>query len=127
MQGLFVPGVIVVIIAYIGEEFAGGNIGLEDVVNAPPDGYTLLFATSANALAASFYANANVDFARDIAPVTSLVRGPLIMEVNPSFPAKTISEFIAYAKANPGKVAFASFGARTVSHRDGGAWRATAR
>jgi len=67
---------------------AGGNIGLEAVVNAPPDGYTLLFATSANALAASFYDNANADFARDIAPVTSLVRGPLVMEVNPSFPAK---------------------------------------
>src|SRR5579862_9073788 len=57
---------------------AGGNIGLEAVANAPPDGYTLLFATSANALAASFYGTANVDFARDIAPVTSLVRGPLV-------------------------------------------------
>ena len=95
---------------------AGGNIGLEDVVNAPPDGYTLLFATSANALAASFYANANVDFARDIAPVTSLVRGPLIMEVNPSFPAKTIPEFIAYAKANPGKIDMASAGIGNTTH-----------
>jgi len=97
---------------------AGGNIGLEAVANAAPDGYTLLFATSANALAASFYANANVDFARDIAPVTSLVRGPLVMEVNPSFPAKTIPEFIAYAKANPGKVRYASVGIGSNNHYD---------
>jgi tripartite-type tricarboxylate transporter receptor subunit TctC len=95
---------------------AGGNIGLEAVANAPPDGYTLLFATSANALAASFYDNANVDFARDIAPVTSLVRGPLVMEVNPSFPAKTIAEFIAYAKANPGKINMASAGIGNTTH-----------
>ena len=95
---------------------AGGNIGLEAVVNAPPDGYTLLFATSANALAASFYDNANVNFARDIAPVTSLVRGPLVMEVNPSFPAKTIPEFITYAKANPGKINMASAGIGNTTH-----------
>jgi tripartite-type tricarboxylate transporter receptor subunit TctC len=95
---------------------AGGNIGLEAVINAPPDGYTLLFATSANALAASFYDNANVNFARDIAPVTSLVRGPLVMEVNPSFPAKTIPEFIAYAKANPGKINMASAGIGNTTH-----------
>ena len=87
---------------------AGGNIGLEAVVNAPPDGHTILFATSANVLAAAFYDKANVNFVRDIAPVTSLVRGPLIMEVNPSVPAKTIPEFIAYAKANPGKINMAS-------------------
>lgn len=95
---------------------AGGNIGLEAVINAPPDGYTLLFATSANALAASFYDNPNVNFARDIAPVTSLVRGPLVMEVNPSFPAKTIPEFIAYAKANPGKINMASAGIGNTTH-----------
>src|SRR5690348_13128114 len=95
---------------------AGGNIGLEAVVNAAPDGYTLLFATSANALAASFYDNANVNFARDIAPVTSLVRGPLVMEVNPSFPARTIPEFIAYAKANPGKINMASAGIGNTTH-----------
>src|ERR1700733_9580268 len=98
---------------------AGGNIGLEDVVNAPPDGYTLLFATSANALGASFYGDANVDFARDITPVTSLVRGPLVMEVNPSFPAKTIPEFIAYAKANPGKINMASAGIGNTTHLAG--------
>ena len=95
---------------------AGGNIGLEAVVNAPPDGHTILFATSANVLAAAFYDKASVDFARDIAPVTSLVRGPLIMEVNPSVPAKTIPEFIAYAKANPGKINMASAGIGNTTH-----------
>jgi tripartite-type tricarboxylate transporter receptor subunit TctC len=98
---------------------AGGNVGLEAVVNAPADGSTLLFATSANALGASFYDNANVNFARDIAPVASLVRGPLIMEVNPSFPAKTIPEFIAYAKANPGKINMASAGIGNTTHLAG--------
>lgn len=95
---------------------AGGNLGLEAVVNAPPDGHTLLFASSANALSASFYDKSSFSFARDIAPVTSLVRGPLIMEVNPSFPAKTIPEFIAYAKANPGKVNMASAGIGNTTH-----------
>src|SRR5580658_2143171 len=98
---------------------AGGNIGLEAAANAPPDGYTLLFATSANALSASFYDKANVNFARDITPVTTLVRGPLIMEVNPSFPAKTIPEFIAYAKANPGKINMASAGIGNTTHLAG--------
>jgi tripartite-type tricarboxylate transporter receptor subunit TctC len=95
---------------------AGGNIGLEAVVNAPPDGYTVLFATSANALSVAFYDKASVNFARDITPVTSLVRGPLIMEVNPSFPARTIPEFIAYAKANPGKINMASAGIGNTTH-----------
>src|SRR5262249_23455170 len=95
---------------------AGGNIGLEAVVNAPPDGHTLLFATSANALSVSFYDKSSVSFARDITPVASLVRGPLIMEVNPSFPAKTIPEFIAYAKANPGKFNMASAGIGNTTH-----------
>src|SRR4029078_9954878 len=79
---------------------AGGNIGLEAAATAPPDGYTVLFATSANALSVAIYDKANVNCAGDIIRVSSLVRGPLIMEVNPSFPAKTIPEFIAYAKAN---------------------------
>ena len=95
---------------------AGGDIGLEAVINAPPDGHTLLFATSANALSASFYDKADVNFARDIAPVASLVRGPLIMEVNPAFPAKTIPEFIAYAKANPGQINMASAGIGNTTH-----------
>lgn len=95
---------------------AGGNIGLEVAASAPPDGYTLLFATSANALSVAFYDKANVNFARDITPVTSLVSGPLIMEVNPSFPAKTIPEFITYAKANPGKINMASAGIGNTTH-----------
>ena len=95
---------------------AGGNIGLEAAANAPPDGYTLLFATSANALSVAFYDKANVNFARDITPVTSLVRGPLIMEVTPSLPAKTIPEFIAYAKANPGTINMASAGIGNTTH-----------
>jgi tripartite-type tricarboxylate transporter receptor subunit TctC len=95
---------------------AGGNIGLEAAANAQPDGHTLLFATSANALSVAFYDKANVNFARDITPVTSLVRGPLIMEVNPSFPARTIPEFIAYAKANPGKINMASAGIGNTTH-----------
>src|ERR1700733_9357911 len=98
---------------------AGGDIGLEAVINAPPDGDTLLFATWANALSASFYDKANVNFARDITPVTSLVRGPLIMEVNPSFPARTIPEFIAFAKANPGKINMASAGIGNTTHLAG--------
>jgi tripartite-type tricarboxylate transporter receptor subunit TctC len=95
---------------------AGGNIGLEAVVNAPPDGHTVLFATSANALSASFYDKANVNFARDIAPVASLVRGPLVMVVNPSFPAQTGPEFIAYAKTNSGKINMASAGIGNTTH-----------
>ncbi len=98
---------------------AGGNIGLEAAANAAPDGYTLLFATSANVLAASFYSTSSVSFARDIAPVTTLVRGPLIMEVNPSFPARTIPQFIAYAKANPGKINMASAGIGNTTHMAG--------
>lgn len=95
---------------------AGGNIGLEAAAKAPPDGYTVLFATSANALSVAFYEKASVNFARDITPVTSLVGGPLIMEVNPSVPAKTIPEFIAYAKANPGKINMASAGIGNTTH-----------
>jgi tripartite-type tricarboxylate transporter receptor subunit TctC len=95
---------------------AGGNIALEAAVNAPPDGHTLVFASLANVLSASFYDKAPVNFARDIAPVASLTRGPLIMEVNPSFPATTIPEFIAYAKANPGKINMASAGIGNTTH-----------
>jgi len=95
---------------------AGGNVGLEAAANAAPDGYTLFFATSANVLATWFYSGSSVNFVRDIAPVTTLVRGPLIMEVNPSFPAKTLPEFIAYAKANPGKINMASAGIGNTTH-----------
>ena len=95
---------------------AGGNVGTEAVANATPDGYTLLFVTSANAIGVSLNEKQSFNFARDIAPIASLVRGPLIMEVNPSFPAKTIPEFIAYAKANPGKINMASAGIGNTTH-----------
>ena len=94
----------------------GGNIGTQAVVNAPPDGYTLLFVTNANAINATLYDKLNFNFIRDIAPVAPIVRVPFVMLVNPSLPAKTVPEFIAYAKANPGKLTMASAGIGTVSH-----------
>src|SRR5580693_5808936 len=96
---------------------AGGTIGTEAVVKAAPDGYTLLMeVVTANAVNAMFYANLNYNFIRDIAPVASIVRGPFVMVINPSVPAKTLSEFIAYAKANPGKINMASAGNGTTTH-----------
>jgi tripartite-type tricarboxylate transporter receptor subunit TctC len=95
---------------------AGTNIAVQTVVNAPPDGYTLLFATSSNAINATSYESLPFNFLRDIAPVAALAELPFVMEINPSLPAKTTAEFIAYAKANPGKVNMASFGAGTISH-----------
>jgi tripartite-type tricarboxylate transporter receptor subunit TctC len=95
---------------------AGTNLAVQAVVNAPPDGYTLLFATSSNAINATSYESLPFNFLRDIAPVAALAELPFVMEVNPSLPAKTTAEFIAYAKANPGKVNMASFGAGTISH-----------
>ena len=83
---------------------------------APPDGYTLLLALSANAINASLYKNLHFNFIRDTAPVASIATIPLIMEVNPSVPAKTIPEFIAYAKANPGKINMASGGIGSPLH-----------
>ena len=95
---------------------AGSSLGTEVVVNAPSDGYTLLLVGSPNAVNATLYDKLNYNFIRDIVPVASVVRAPLIMEVNPSFPATTVPEFIAYAKANPGKINMASNGNGTPTH-----------
>jgi tripartite-type tricarboxylate transporter receptor subunit TctC len=95
---------------------AGGNTGTEAVVRAPADGYTLLLASSPDAINATLYDKLNFNFLRDIAPVAGLIRNRLVMEVNPSFAAKTVPEFITYAKTNPGKVNMASGGNGTPQH-----------
>ena len=98
---------------------AGGNIATEAVVRAPPDGYTLLAIGSNNLINATLYQKLNYNFIQDIAPVASIYRVPQVMEVNPSFPAKTVPEFIAYAKAHPGQISFASAGNGSVAHVTG--------
>jgi tripartite-type tricarboxylate transporter receptor subunit TctC len=95
---------------------AGTNLGTEMVVRSAPDGYTLLLITVANAINATLYDNMTFNFIHDIAPVAALVRTPLVMEVNPSLPVKTVPEFIAYAKANPGKINMATSGNGTPQH-----------
>jgi tripartite-type tricarboxylate transporter receptor subunit TctC len=95
---------------------AATNIATEAVVRAPADGYTLLFVTAANAINATLYDRLNFNLIRDIVPVAGLIRAPSVLEVNPSVPAKTVPEFIAYAKANPGKLTMASGGIGAPSH-----------
>src|ERR1700686_2158750 len=98
---------------------AGGTIGTEVVVNAPPDGYTLVLASPANAINATLYGNLSYNFIRGIAPVAGIALGPSVMEVHPSVPAKTVPEFIAYANANPGKINMASGGIGSSQHAIG--------
>ena len=95
------------------------NIATEAVVRAAPDGYTLLLVTSGNAVNASLYEKLSFNFIRDIAPVAAITRTPHVMEVHPSFPARTVPEFIAFAKANPGKVTLASAGNGSPGHLAG--------
>ena len=95
---------------------AGGNVGTEAVVRAPSDGYTLLYFTSSNSWDATLYDNLKFDPVRDIEPVASIVRGVGVLVVHPSFPAKTVPEFIAYAKSNPGKISMASGGVGSPQH-----------
>ena len=98
---------------------AATNIAAEAAINAPPDGYTIFLANVANAINAPFYTKLNFNFIRDTTPVASIMRMPNIMLVNPSLPAKTIPEFIAYAKANPGKINMASAGVGSGGHLAG--------
>jgi tripartite-type tricarboxylate transporter receptor subunit TctC len=98
---------------------ASSNLATQLVIDAPPDGHTLLLVSLANAVNASLYENLTFDFGRDIAPVAGISRDPNVVVVNPSFPAHTLPEFIAYAKANPGKINMASPGVGTSPHMAG--------
>jgi tripartite-type tricarboxylate transporter receptor subunit TctC len=98
---------------------AGSNLATELVVNAAPDGYTLLLVTQSNCINATLYNNMTFNFMRDIAPIAALMQAPSAMEVHPSFPAKTVPEFIAYAKANPGKINMGTAGIGSPPHMFG--------
>jgi tripartite-type tricarboxylate transporter receptor subunit TctC len=98
---------------------AGGNIGTEAVVRAPTDGYTLLLVSSSNAVNATLYNKLSYNFIRDIVPVAGILRVPNVMVVNPSVPARTVPEFIAFAKANPGKINMATSGNGSTTHVSG--------
>src|SRR5438270_5569474 len=106
---------------------AGGNIGTETVVNAAPDGYTLLLATVPNAVNASLYPKLNFNFIRDIAAIGGIIRVPMIIMVHPDVPYKTVPELIAYAKANPGKISMASAGNGSAPHMAGELFKMMAR
>ena len=95
---------------------ASSNISIQTVVNSPPDGYTLLFVPASAAVNMTLFDNLQFNLLRDIAPVSGLIDFPLVMVVNPSLPAKTVPDFIAYAKANPGKISVGSFGTGSTSH-----------
>src|SRR5262249_45004416 len=108
---------------HLGQQFiienragAGGNIATEAVVRAPPDGYTLLQIGAHNAWNVALYDNLSFNFIRDIAPVASIYRGPAVLVVHPSFPAKSVPELIAHAKSNPGKIIMASGGVGSAQH-----------
>jgi tripartite-type tricarboxylate transporter receptor subunit TctC len=111
---------------HLGQQFvienrpgAGGIVAAKAVANAPPDGYTLLILGAPQAISTSLYDNLNFNLVRDMSPVASIVRVPLVLEVNPAVPAKTVAELIAYAKANPGKLNLASGGNGTTDHVSG--------
>jgi tripartite-type tricarboxylate transporter receptor subunit TctC len=119
---------------HLGQQFivddrpgVGGNLGTEAVVRSAPDGYTLLLVNAQNAISPALYSNLNFDFIRDIAEVAQISFVPLVMEVNPSVPAATVPEFIAYAKANPGKINMASAGIGGPQHAAGELFKAMAR
>jgi len=111
---------------HLGQQFvienkpgAGNNLATEMATRADPDGYTVLLVNPANAINATLYKNLTFNFIRDMAPVAGIIRVPNVMEVNPNVPAKTVAEFISYAKANPGKVNMASAGVGTSTHLSG--------
>src|SRR5262249_44234148 len=111
---------------YFGEQFvienkpgAGGNVGMESALHSAPDGYTIAFVGPNNAISATLYKNLPFDFIRDSAPIAGVMRLTNVMEVHPSMPVKTLTDFIAYAKANPGKINFAHPGIGTSPHLSG--------